>query len=329
MKEAILYKKFDDAKVSCFLCSRRCVIPNGKRGYCGVRENKQGTLYSLVWGRACSYAIDPIEKKPFYHFFPGTRAFSIATVGCTFHCAHCQNWEISQPGEIYGENYSPEEVLRLSGECEGIAYTYTEPTIFMEYALDIAKLAREKGKYNVFVTNGYMTPEAIREMKLIDASRIDLKSMRDKFYKEVCGASLEPVLESIKLLHKKGHVELINLIIPGKNDSEEELRELSKWVCDLDSDIPLHFTVYHPAHKLFAPPTPAKTVERARAIAIEEGVHFAYAGNLPGHPGENTYCYNCNELLIERTGFFVSKYSLGKDKLCKKCGTKIKIVDVI
>ena len=240
---------------------------------------------------------------------------------------NCQNWGISQPREIYGENLAPEEVVRLAKGCEGMAYTYTEPTIFMEYALDIAKLARKEGMYNVFVTNGYMTPEAVGEMGQIDASRIDLKSMRERFYKEICGARLEPVLESIKLLHKKGHIELINLIIPGKNDSEEELGELARWVRDLDPDIPLHFTAYYPAHKLRAPSTPVKTIERAREIAIENGVHFVYAGNVPGHPGENTYCCNCGELLIKRAGFSVSDYGLGKDKRCPKCGTGIKIVD--
>jgi pyruvate formate lyase activating enzyme len=329
MKEAMLYKKLEGKRVSCFLCSRRCTIAEGKRGFCGVRENADGKLYSLVWGRPCSYAVDAIEKKPFFHFFPGTRAFSIATVGCNFRCLFCQNWEISQPREIYGENRSPKEIVELAKGCEGIAYTYTEPTIFMEYALDIAKLARKKGMYNVFVTNGYMTPEAVREMGPIDASRIDLKSMRDKFYKEVCVASLEPVLESIKLLHKKGHVELINLIIPGKNDSEEELSELSRWVYDLDPDIPLHFTAYYPAHKLTAPPTPEKTIERAREIALEVGVRYVYAGNVPGNLGENTYCHNCKELLIERRGFSISSYRLGKDKRCPKCGTKIKIVDSV
>ena len=329
MKEAMLYKKLDSGKVSCFLCSRRCGIADGKRGFCGVRENRGGTLYSLVWGRPCSYAIDAIEKKPFYHFFPGTKAFSLATVGCNFRCLNCQNWEISQPKEIYGENLPPEEVVGLAKCCEGIAYTYTEPTVFMEYALDIAKLARERGMYNTFVSNGYMTPEAVGCMKLIDASRIDLKSMRERFYREVCSASLEPVLESIRLLHKKGHIELINLVIPGKNDSDEELRELARWVHDLDPDIPLHFTAYHPANRMEEPSTPVKTIERAREIAVEEGVHFPYAGNVPGHPGENTFCYNCGELLIGRRGFSVTSLRLGKDKRCPKCRISIKIVDSI
>ncbi|MFH1471091.1 MAG: AmmeMemoRadiSam system radical SAM enzyme [Candidatus Micrarchaeota archaeon] len=329
MREAILYKKMGGKKVSCFLCARRCLVGEGKRGFCGVRENRGGKLYSLVWGRPCSYAIDAIEKKPFFHFFPGTSAFSLATVGCNFRCLHCQNWEISQTREIYGESVSPERIVELASGCGGIAYTYTEPTIFMEYALDIAKLARAKDMYNVFVTNGYMTPEAVGEMKLIDASRIDLKSMRDKFYKEICNASLEPVLESIKLLHKRGHIELINLIIPGKNDSEEELHELSRWVRDLDRDIPLHFTAYHPANKLDSQPTPAKTIERAREIAMEEGVRFVYAGNLPGHPGENTYCYNCKELLIRRSGFDVISNKVKKEARCPKCGSGIKIVNSI
>jgi pyruvate formate lyase activating enzyme len=329
MKEANFYNAGKDGLAQCFLCERRCAIPEGKRGFCGVRENKGGKLFSLVYGRPCSYAVDAIEKKPFYHFFPGTRVFSLATVGCNFRCLHCQNWEISQPSEIYGEDKTPGEIVQMALGTAGIAYTYTEPTIFMEYALDIAKLAKKQGLYNVFVTNGYITPEAIKQMGPIDASRIDLKSIRDKFYKEVCSASLEPVLESIKLLHKKGHIELINLIIPGKNDSEEELAELSRWVKGLDSGIPLHFTAYYPAHKMKNPPTPAKAIERAREIALEEGLKYVYAGNIPKNKGENTYCPNCQELLIERTGFAVAANKIGKNKKCPSCGQAIDIVDSI
>ncbi|MFH1447987.1 MAG: AmmeMemoRadiSam system radical SAM enzyme [Candidatus Micrarchaeota archaeon] len=326
MKEAILYRT-DGNVVTCSLCNRRCIVQREKRGFCRVRENIEGKLYSLVWGKPCSYAIDAIEKKPFFHFFPGTSAFSIATVGCNFRCSHCQNWRISQNREIEGEEVLPEVVVELAKKSNGIAYTYTEPTIFMEYALDIAKLAKDKGLYNVFVTNGYMTPEAIGCMGDINASRIDLKSIRNRFYREECLAELEPVLESIRLLHKKGHIELINLIIPGKNDSEEELRELSGWIRELGPDIPLHFTAYYPAYKSSAPPTSVKTLELAREIAMEEGLHYVYVGNVPGHPGENTYCYNCGEIVIRREGFSITENRIEKDKRCPLCGKSIKIVD--
>jgi len=329
MKEAMLYERLDGKRVKCNLCSRRCLILDGKRGFCGVRENREGVLYSLVYGRCASWAIDKIEKKPFYHFFPGTDSFSFATVGCNFRCLHCQNWEISQAKEIFGEELSPQQIVQLAKRyrCHGIAYTYTEPTIFFEYAYDTAELARKEGLYNVFVTNGYMTPETIKEMKNIDASRIDLKSMNDKFYREICSATLEPVLNSIKLLHKKGHIEIINLVIPTKNDSDEELKELAKWVAELDKDIPLHFTAFYPANKMLdVPPTPLKTLEKARKIAMEEGVRYVYTGNVPGHEGENTYCYNCGELLIERYGFNILKYNITDDKRCPKCGKNIKIV---
>ena len=329
MKEAMLYQRLDGKRVKCALCSHRCLILDGKRGFCGVRENRGGTLYSLVYGKCASWAVDRIEKKPFYHFFPGTDVFSFATVGCNFRCLHCQNFELSQVQEISGEDLSPEQLVKLAKKyrCAGIAYTYTEPTIFFEYANDTAILARKEGMYNVFVTNGYMTPETISEMGNIDASRIDLKSMNDKFYKRICSASLEPVLNSIKLLHKRGHIEIINLVIPTKNDSEEDLRALAKWVAALDKDIPLHFTAFYPANKMLdIPPTPAKLLEKARNIAMEEGLRYAYTGNVPGHDGENTYCPNCKELLIKRFGFDIVDYRITKDKKCPKCGAGIKII---
>jgi len=329
MKEAMLYQRLDGKRVKCALCSHRCLILDRKRGFCGVRENRGGTLYSLVYGKCASWAVDRIEKKPFYHFFPGTDVFSFATVGCNFRCLHCQNFELSQVQEIFGEDLSPEQLVKLAKKyrCAGIAYTYTEPTIFFEYANDTAILARKEGMYNVFVTNGYMTPETISEMGNIDASRIDLKSMNDKFYKRICSASLEPVLNSIKLLHKRGHIEIINLVIPTKNDSDEDLRALAKWVAALDKDIPLHFTAFYPANKMLdIPPTPAQLLEKARNIAMEEGLRYVYTGNVPGHDGENTYCPNCKELLIKRFGFDIVDYRITKDKKCPKCGTGIKII---
>ncbi|MEW6328489.1 MAG: AmmeMemoRadiSam system radical SAM enzyme [Candidatus Micrarchaeota archaeon] len=329
MKEAMLYGKIGDGNVRCALCNHRCVIASGKRGFCGVRENIDGALYSLVYSRACSYAIDKIEKKPFFHFFPGTDSFSFSTVGCNFRCLHCQNFEISQAKSIFGEDLPPSEIVRmaLAGRCQGIAYTYTEPTVFFEYCHDTARIARDSGLYNVFVTNGYMTPEAIKEMGDIHASRIDLKSMSDKFYREICSARLEPVLNSIKLLHKKGHIELINLVIPTKNDSDDEIRALAGWVRALDRDVPLHFTAYYPANKMTIHGTPVETLERARKLAMEEGIHYVYLGNVPGHPGENTYCHNCGELLIERYGFSITKNKLAEKHTCPNCGTGIRVFD--
>jgi len=329
MKEAMLYNKLDEKRVKCALCSHRCLILDGKRGFCGVRENRAGTLYSLVYGKCASWAVDKIEKKPFFHFFPGTDVFSFATVGCNFRCLHCQNFELSQAREIIGEDLSPEQIVKLAKKykCAGIAYTYNEPTVFFEYAHDTAAIAKKERLYNVFVTNGYMTPEAIKEMGNIDASRIDLKSMNDRFYKRICSASVEPVLNSIKLLHKKGHIEIINLVIPTKNDSEEELRELAKWVAALDKDIPVHFTGFHPSYKMLEiPPTPVGTLEKARKIALEEGLRYVYTGNVPGNDGENTYCYNCKQLLIKRWGFDVVEYNITKDSKCPNCGAKIKVI---
>ena len=245
MREAELYRRMPAGAVSCFLCQRRCYLKGGETGYCRVRRNEAGKLYSLNWGKCASNAVDPIEKKPFYHFCPGSQAFSFAAPGCNFRCEHCQNWEISQPARISRAGHPAEEMvgLALRSHADGIAYTYTEPTIFYEYAKDTAILARKKGLYNVFVTNGYMTPETVGQLRFLDAARIDLKAFTDKFYREVCGdAHLEPVLKSIKLMHSKMHVEIITLLIPTLNDSDEEIRALSRWVRELDAGIPLHFT---------------------------------------------------------------------------------------
>lgn len=326
MKEASFYKKNDDGSVSCILCHRFCRIAKDSRGFCGVRLNKDGVLYSLNYGRAIAVAIDPIEKKPFYHFMPSSLTFSFATVGCNFKCLYCQNWDISQYRELPlpGEELLPEDIVKRAEAVDGIAYTYTEPTIFMEYALDTAVLARKKGLFNVFVTNGYMSDEAIKEMKgKIDASRIDLKGFNQKIYSEVMGnASLEVVLENIKKLHKIMHIEIINLVIPGLNDREDELRALAEFVKDVDPNIPLHFTGFYPAYKMQdVPPTPLETLRRAREIALDVGVRYVYTGNRLDSEGESTYCYNCGKLLIKRMGFRVERMQLEGDK-CVYCGKK-------
>ncbi len=328
MREAELYTKMAGGAVSCHLCQRRCYLKEGENGFCRVRRNDGGTLQTLNYGKCVSYAVDPIEKKPFYHFCPGSPVFSFAAPGCNFRCEHCQNWEISQPKIIMGQDIAPGQIVEMAirSQSEGIAYTYTEPTIFYEYAHDTAVLARKKGLCNVFVSNGYMTPEAIGKMDWLDAARIDLKAFDDKFYKRVCGeAHLEPVLKSIGLLHKKMHVEIITLLIPTLNDSDGEIRALSKWVKKLDCNIPLHFTGYYPANRMTIRPTPVETLDRAREIAMEEGLRYVYTGNRPGDEGENTFCPKCKEKVIAREGMQMVENRLENGK-CPKCKAKIPVV---
>ncbi|MEM4367192.1 MAG: AmmeMemoRadiSam system radical SAM enzyme [Candidatus Anstonellales archaeon] len=328
-KEARWWKKGEDKFAICNLCRRRCMIAPGRRGYCGIRENRDGKLYAIAYGKAVSYMIDPIEKKPFFHFMPGTQVFSFATVGCNFRCLHCQNWDISQQKlDIIGDDLSPEEIVRLSkGRADGIAYTYTEPTVFMEYALDTAKLAKKEGLYNVFVTNGYMTPEAIKSMGDIDAARVDLKAFDQKFYDRVCGGvDMEGVLDSIKKLHKKMHIEIINLLIPGENDMPEQIMQLAEWVAKLDKSVPLHFTSFYPAYRMMDKQrTPISTLLRAREIAMEAGMKYVYTGNIRNKETESTYCYKCRAMLIERSGFDVERIMLEGDR-CPHCGAKQNIV---
>lgn len=328
MREAELYNKMPGKAVSCFLCQRRCYIKEGELGFCRVRENRKGTLSSLNYGKCVACAVDPIEKKPYYHFAPGSPVFSFAAAGCNFRCEHCQNWEISQPKGIMGHDMPPQMLVEmaLKTKSHGIAYTYTEPTIFYEYAKDTALLARGKGLYNVFVTNGYMTPETIATLSWLDAARIDLKAFDDKFYRDVCGgAHLEPVLKSIKLLHAKMHIEIITLLIPTLNDSNDEIRALSQWVAGLGRDIPLHFTAYYPANRMTLPPTPVETLSRARKIAMEEGLNYVYTGNRPGDEGESTYCPKCRRCVVKRVGFELGEMLL-EDGRCSECGHRIPII---
>ena len=332
MKEAILYRKLDDGSVLCYLCYRLCKIKEGETGFCRVRKNISGKLFSLNYSKAVAYNVDHIEKKPFYHFFPGTRAFSFSTVGCNFACLHCQNWQISRGfNTVYGEDLPPSKIKKIVEDpsISGVAYTYTEPTIFMEYALDTAKLIYPMNKYNVFVTNGYMTEAAIKEMKkYIDASRIDIKSFSADFYREVSGGvNIEYVLSTIKSLYKVMHIELINLIIPTKNDSPEEIRNLSSWVASISKDIPLHFTAFYPAHKLLnLPRTDLETLLKARQIAIDEGLRYVYTGNIPNPPTESTYCPNCGKPVIKRSTFTVYSNLLEDGNRCPFCGYKLNII---
>jgi pyruvate formate lyase activating enzyme len=331
-KEVMLYERLPEGRVRCNLCAHRCLIFPGKRGICQVRENRDGTLYSLVYGRLISRAIDPIEKKPLFHFHPGSASYSIATVGCNFHCRQCQNWEISQYprehcGEIIGKSFTPEEIVADAKRhhCQSISYTYVEPTVFFEFAYDTAKLAREAGMKNVFVSNGYLTPEATRTIApYLDAINIDIKAFQDKTYRKYYGATLQPVLDTVKLMRKLGiWVEVTTLIIPTINDSEEELCEIARFLCAVDPAIPWHVTQFYPNYKLLdRSPTPVATLRRARQIGLEEGLRYVYEGNVPGEGGENTYCYECGELLIERWGFSISQHMI-EDGHCLRCGAEI------
>ena len=330
MQEARFYERLGGGDVRCRLCCHYCVIKPGKRGRCAVRENRDGTLYSLVYGKIISRHVDPIEKKPLFHFQPGSLSYSIATVGCNFRCLHCQNYEISQypkvRGDIAGEEMTPEDVVGEAERtgCRSIAYTYTEPTIFMEFAYDCARLAHERGIKNVFVSNGYTTPEAAREMApYLDANNIDLKG-DDGFYKKVAGARLQPVLDTIRLMKQMGvWVEVTTLIIPSYNDSEEFLRWAADFIVSVDPAIPWHVTQFYPTYKLLDQPrTPLSVLRRAREIGLEAGLKYVYEGNVPGEGGENTYCPSCGEMLIERFGFSLTKKSLRNGR-CPRCSSMI------
>ena len=331
MKEAYLYEKDPGGKVRCLLCNHRCLIADGKRGMCGVRENKDGTLYSLVYEKLISAHVDPIEKKPFFHFLPGSKAFSIATVGCNFRCLHCQNHEISQlprdKKKIAGEKVTGEAIvsMALQNNCDSISYTYTEPTIFFEYAYDTAKIAQKKGLKNNFVTNGYMTAEALDMIApYLDGANVDLKSFSEKFYKEICGARLKPVLENIKQMKELGiWVEVTTLIIPTLNDAEGELRKITRFILSVSPEIPWHVSAFYPTHQMLDKPrTSPEIIRRAREIGLEEGLRYVYTGNIPGEEGENTVCYHCNNVLIRRWGYQIAEQRV-TDGTCPHCGTPI------
>lgn len=328
----MLYEKISNKKVQCNLCAHRCKINEGKKGICLVRENRDGILYTLVYGRTISQAIDPIEKKPLFNFYPGTTAYSIATVGCNFKCQFCQNWEISQMVRdkhlVMGNEASPELIVENAKRygSKSIAYTYTEPTIFFEYAYDTAKLAHEADIKNVFVTNGYMTEEALKEINsYLDAANVDLKSFSDDFYRKLCGARLQPVLDTLKLMKKLGiWVEVTTLIIPSLNDSPDELGKIAKFIVnELGEETPWHISRFYPSYNLKdKPPTPIDTIHKAREIGLNEGLKYVYEGNVPDSKGESTYCPNCKNLVIKRWGYQITKKDT-KDGICQNCGFKI------
>ncbi len=334
IKEAMLFKQLEDNKVRCFACAHRCIIADGKLGFCRTRENRGGILYTLIYSTVSSEAVDPIEKKPLYHFLPGSLSYSLGSVGCNFRCKHCQNWTISQIAidSAYTKEISPEEAVGNAVEtgCRSISWTYNEPSIWIEYTYDTAKLAKEAGLKTVYVTNGYATPE---ELELIgpylDAYRVDIKSFSDEFYRTECSARLSPVLESAKYASELSmHIEVVDLIIPTLNDSREEITKIVRWIKEnLGIATPVHFTRFHPMYKMtHLPPTPVATLEMAYQIARNEGMRFPYVGNVAGHKYENTYCPACNALLIDRSGFSIRSYRITGDNRCGKCGELIEIV---
>jgi len=332
MREARFYEKVEESKVQCHLCAHECKIDPGKRGLCHVRENQAGTLNTLVYGKVVAENLDPIEKKPLFHFLPGSRSYSIATAGCNFMCLHCQNYDISQyprrhEGKIPGVERTPEAIVREAklSRAATISYTYTEPTIFMEFALDTARLAKEQGIRNVFVSNGFMTePSAAALAELIDADNIDLKSFRDDFYRKVCKARLQPVLDTIARLKKAGvWIEVTTLVIPGLNDSDEELTEIAHFIKDVGPGIPWHVSAFYPTHQMMdRPRTPPATLLKARDIGIKAGLRYVYTGNIRGQGGESTNCYACGTELIDRVGYTIRGFIL-RDGKCPNCDAVI------
>lgn len=327
----MLWEKADDKKVHCFLCSHHCKIQEGKRGICQVRQNNDGDLYTLVYDRVIARNIDPIEKKPLFHFLPGSFSYSIATPGCNFRCLFCQNADIAQmprdTGTIMGSPAGPEEVVAeaLRYGCKSISYTYTEPTVFFELAFEVARLANERGLKNVFVTNGYITKEALGEIRpYLSAANIDLKGFNKDFYRKVCGADLDKVLGGIRAYHEAGiWIELTTLVIPNHNDSPEELKGIARFIASMDRDIPWHVTRFHPTYKLLDQPrTPVETLRLARDIGLSEGLRYVYEGNVPGEGGEDTFCPDCKATLIRRFGNQVAGNAL-KGGACPSCKTKI------
>lgn len=321
--------------VRCHLCPNYCVLKPGEFGKCKVRKNENGTLYTLVYGELSAMTPDPIEKKPLFHFWPGSGAYSISSVGCSLHCKHCQNFHISQVNgtQFQLRHATAETIVRAAkkNDCKSIAYTYNEPLTFYEFILDCAKLAHEKGIFNVLVTNGYITLKALEPLvPYIDAANVDIKAITDKFYKEVCGVPrVKPVLDATKYMKEHGIlVECTNLIIPGYNDTLEELLKLSEWVLnELDPESPLHFSRFHPMYELnHVPPTPISTITKARDIALNVGLHYVYCGNVPGNEGENTYCPNCGNTVVGRIGFSINKWDINKKNQCNNCGTPIPII---
>lgn len=324
--EAKYYEKLENLRVRCQLCPRKCEVADQERGYCGVRENHEGVYYTLVHSRPCAMHVDPIEKKPLFHFHPGTRAYSVATAGCNVECKFCQNWDISQfrPEDLKNHDLSPEKAVQNARElgCRSIAYTYSEPVVFYEYMFDCAVAGNKEGIHSVMISNGYIQEKPLLALlPHLSAVKVDLKAFTEKFYKETCFGELKPVLETLVRLKESGiWFEIVVLVIPTLNDSEEELHRMCRWVHEnLGAGVPIHFSRFHPTYKIKnLPVTPVATLERARRAAIENGLPFAYIGNVPGHPGEHTYCPGCGQIVIRRFGNRVVATALSRGK-CESC----------
>lgn len=329
--EAHFYSRHKDS-IECTLCAHQCLIKPGRKGKCGVRQNIDDKLYSLVYGEVVAEHVDPIEKKPLFHVLPSSRSLSISTLGCNFHCYHCQNNSISQVAgfsadELRGRHTTPEEIVKKAvvSNCMSISYTYVEPTVFYEFAYDCAVEAAASSIKNVFVSNGYLSEAATRQISpYLDAINIDVKSFSNDFYRKYCGAKLEPVLECVKLMKELGiWVEVTTLVIPGLNDDEKGLTQTAEFLVSVDPMIPWHVTAFHPTYKMTdRPRTPAKTLERARKIGKSAGLHHVYEGNIPGSGGESSYCHHCHEMVIQRYGYSIIENRLLNGK-CPDCATKI------
>jgi len=325
--EAKFYEKLANRKIKCKLCPRECVVGDKERGYCGVRENRGGIYYTLVHSRVCAAHIDPVEKKPLFHYLPGTNAFSIATAGCNVNCKFCQNWDISQsrPEEVPAQYISPHQAAGIARkyDCPTIAFTYSEPVVFAEYLMDTADAAHEAGVRSIVVSNGYMQHDSLEQAYgKMDAVKIDLKAFTESYYAKVVTGQLKPVLDSLVTLRKMGKwTEIVYLVLPTLNDDDAEFRGLAAWIkANLGPDVPLHFTQFHPEYLLKnLPITPVATLERAKAIADAEGLHYVYIGNVPGHPAQNTYCPQCRKMIVERVGFTASQMLIRKDSTCPYC----------
>jgi len=334
LKQAMLWEPSgQDNKVSCRLCNWRCVIDDGRLGRCQVRKNIDGALYALTYDKVCSANPDPIEKKPLFHFQPGSRSFSIAAMGCNFRCEFCQNWQISQAaleeGQIDGEPVAPEHIVATAVRhgCKSMAYTYTEPTIFMELCNDCGRLAKKHGLANVFVSNGFMTTEAIDfASDWLDGINVDLKAFSEDFYKRLCKARLQPVLDTISYIAKQTNIwlEITTLLVPDQNDFEDELKKLADFIVnDAGADVPWHISRFHPQYKyLDSTPMPINSLQRAYEIGKSAGLRYVYLGNLPGSKAESTFCYQCGRMLIERIGYRIATNSI-KDSKCPDCGAEI------
>jgi len=324
--EARFYQKLAGHRIKCQLCPRACTVKDQDRGHCGVRENRGGTLFTLVYSRLAAAHVDPVEKKPLFHYLPGTTAFSLGTAGCNVNCKFCQNWEISQspPEQVPAQYAPPQAVASLARQygCPSIAFTYSEPVVFAEYLMDTADAGHEAGILSIVVSNGFIHQEALKAAYgKMDAVKIDLKSFSESYYRQVVSGRLKPVLDSLVTLRTMGKwTEIVYLVLPTLNDSDQELRGLAQWIiANLGADVPLHFTQFHPGYQLMdLPVTPVSTLERAKAIADAEGLHYVYIGNVPGHPAQNTYCPKCRNMLVERVGFSAGRMLVQKNH-CPYC----------